>query len=131
MEHYLGKDRILELYLNYAQWGKNIFGCEAAARQYYKKSSFCLTRSESARLAAVLAMPTRVSPTNYQSSFIAKRIAVIANNLYLHHTIDDSGFLSLTGILPPKKETDSIDVTDSTLSKPLESVKLSKPLESV
>jgi monofunctional glycosyltransferase len=118
MERCLGKERILELYLNYAQWGKNIFGCEAAARQYYKKSTYCLTRTESARMAAVLAMPTRVSPTNSQSSFIAKRIAVIANNLYLHGTIDDSGFLNLTGILPPRKENDSTDLNDSSQQHP-------------
>ena len=118
MERYLGKERILELYLNYAQWGKNTFGCGAAAKQYYKKSAFCLTRTESARMAAVLAMPTRVSPTNTQSSFIAKRIAVIANNLYLHGSIDDSGFLNLTGILPPRKESDSTNLADSTTSAP-------------
>ena len=35
MEHELGKDRILELYLNYAQWGKDIFGCYEACRTYY------------------------------------------------------------------------------------------------
>jgi monofunctional glycosyltransferase len=129
MERYLGKERILELYLNYAQWGKNIFGCEAAAKQYYKKSSLLLTRTESARMAAVLAMPTRVSPTNTQSSFIAKRIAVIANNLYLHGTIDDSGFLNLTGILPAGKETDSTTMSDSTSPAPFESVDITnKPV---
>lgn len=129
MERYLGKERILELYLNYAQWGKNIFGCEAASKQYYKKSSLSLTRTESARMAAVLAMPTRVSPTNSQSSFIAKRIAVIANNLYLHGTIDDSGFLNLTGILPPRKETDSTTMTDSTSPTPFGSVDITnKPI---
>ncbi len=112
MEHYLGKDRIFELYLNYAQWGKNIFGCEAAARQYYKKGSKNLTRTEAARLAAVLAMPSRICPTNTQSLFIAKRIAVIANNLYLHGAIDDSGYINLTGT-PPRKNEDSVAI-DST-----------------
>ena len=62
MERYLGKDRILELYLNYAQWGKNIFGCEAASMEYFKKSSANLTRNESAKLAAILAMPSKISP---------------------------------------------------------------------
>lgn len=112
MERYLGKERILELYLNYAQWGKNIFGCEAAAKQYFKKSSRNLSRAESARLAAVLAMPSKVSPTNAHSQFIAKRVAVIANNLYLHGAISDSGYLNLTGVLPPRKN-DSM-YTDST-----------------
>jgi monofunctional biosynthetic peptidoglycan transglycosylase len=108
MERFLGKDRILELYLNYAQWGKTVFGCEAASRLYFKKSSKNLNRSEAARLAAVLAMPSKVSPNNPNSAFIGKRIAVIANNLYLHHQIDDSGYIALTGFPPPSKDsTDS------------------------
>ena len=105
MEKFLGKKRILELYLNYAQWGKTIFGCEAASRHYYKKSCQNLTRMEAARLAAVLAKPEKVSPLNMNSTFIPKRIAVIANNLFLHHLIDDSGYTALTGNPPPVKDT--------------------------
>lgn len=105
LEKILGKKRILELYLNYAQWGKTTFGCEAAARQYYKKSCKNLSRMESARLAAVLAMPNKVSPLSTNSSFIGKRIAVIANNLYLHHWIDDSGYVDLTGAPPPGEDS--------------------------
>jgi monofunctional biosynthetic peptidoglycan transglycosylase len=105
MEKFLGKKRILELYLNYAQWGKMIFGCEAASRHYYKKSCKNLTRMEAARLAAVLAKPEKVSPLNMNSTFIPKRIAVIANNLFLHHLIDDSGYTALTGNPPTVKDT--------------------------
>ena len=106
MEKYLGKDRIFELYLNYAQWGKNIFGCEAAARQYFNKSASKLSRNEAARLAAVLAMPSKMSPYS-KSNFMGKRLAVIANNLYLHKSIDDSSYFGLTGSLPPQRERDS------------------------
>lgn len=114
MEKYLGKERIFELYLNYAQWGKNTFGCQAASKQFFKKPASSLNRVESARMAAVLAMPTRVSPNNTHSTFITRRIAVIANNLYLHHSIDDSGFFHLTGFFPAKdsSEADST-ATDS------------------
>ena len=105
MEKILGKKRILELYLNYAQWGKALFGCEAASRHYYKKSCKKLTRMEAARLAAVLAKPEKVSPLNMKSTFIPKRIAVIANNLFLHHLIDDSGYTALTGNPLPVKDT--------------------------
>jgi monofunctional glycosyltransferase len=101
LEKYLGKKRILELYLNYAQWGKTTFGCEAASQRYFKKSCKNLYPMEAARLAAVLAMPTKVSPLNANSIFIGNRIAVIANNLYLHRLIDDSGFTNLTGSPPP------------------------------
>jgi len=104
MEKYLGKDRILELYLNYAQWGKNIFGCEAAANVYYRKNSISLTQIESARMAACLAMPTRITPLYTKSGFMGKRLAVIANNLYLRKRIDDEGYTALTGEPPPGKD---------------------------
>jgi monofunctional glycosyltransferase len=112
LEKYLGKKRILELYLNYAQWGKKIFGCEAASRLYFKKSCRNLSPYESARLAAVLSMPNKASPLNTGSAFIGQRIAVIANNLYLHRQIDDSGYVGLTGAAPPGK--DSTLAPDST-----------------
>lgn len=102
MEKYLSKERILELYLNYAQWGDTIFGCEAACQHYYKKSSFRLSMSEASRLAATLAMPSRVSPLYGNSIFIQKRVEVIANNLYRRHLIDDSGYTSVSGLTPPK-----------------------------
>lgn len=104
MERYLGKDRILELYLNYAQWGKNIFGCEAASRFYYKKSAAHLTRSEAARLAAVLAKPARLTPYHTKSIYMGKRLSVIARNLYMHNSIDDSGYFAITGTIPPASE---------------------------
>ncbi len=105
MEKILGKDRILELYLNYAQWGDSIFGCEAAAQRYFKKSSSKLTLGESVRLAATLASPERLSPLNVKALFLQKRVEVIANNLYLKHIIDDAGYVGICGILPPKDST--------------------------
>jgi monofunctional glycosyltransferase len=101
LEKYLGKNRILELYLNYAQWGDNVFGCEAASQQYYKKPCSKLTIGEASRLAATLAMPSRVSPLSGKSVFIQRRIEVMANNLYRKHILDDSGYTSLSGLPPP------------------------------
>jgi monofunctional biosynthetic peptidoglycan transglycosylase len=83
LEHFLGKKRIMELYINYAQWGKNIFGCEAASQFYFKKSSAKLTLNESARLAAVLVKPAKLSPLNAGGPFMQQRIVMIANNIYL------------------------------------------------
>ncbi len=57
LEHKLTKARILELYLNVAQWGEGIFGAEAASRHYFKKSAADLTRGEAAYLAAILPNP--------------------------------------------------------------------------
>jgi monofunctional biosynthetic peptidoglycan transglycosylase len=66
MEKVLSKKRILELYLNVAEWGEGIFGVEAASRHYFGKSSSELTPQEAARLAAILPNPRRYSPMGDQ-----------------------------------------------------------------
>ena len=54
-----GKKRILEMYLNVSEMGKGIFGIEAAARHYFKKTSGKLTRQQSAMIAASLRNPKK------------------------------------------------------------------------
>ena len=66
MEKVLSKKRILELYLNVAEWGEGIFGAEAASRHYFGTSSSELTPQEAARLAAILPNPRRYSPVGDQ-----------------------------------------------------------------
>lgn len=82
MERELGKDRILELYLNYAQWGKDMFGCEVACRQYYKKGCSNLSVDQAINLAAVLASPGKHTPYMRQSQFMTQRRAVIYQNMF-------------------------------------------------
>jgi monofunctional biosynthetic peptidoglycan transglycosylase len=53
------KERILEIYLNVAQFGPSVFGVEAASRQYFGKPAATLTRTEASLLAAVLPNPVR------------------------------------------------------------------------
>jgi monofunctional glycosyltransferase len=62
LEHHLSKDRILELYLNVAEWGIGVYGAEAAARHHFQKSSHDLTAEEAAWLAAILPSPRRYDP---------------------------------------------------------------------
>ncbi len=57
LEQSLGKDRILELYLNRVYWGKNQYGIAAAARLYFGKSPLVLTREEVAYLVSILPNP--------------------------------------------------------------------------
>ena len=57
LERMLGKERILEIYLNSVEWGEGVFGAEAAARHYYRKSAAALTPYEAARLAVMLPRP--------------------------------------------------------------------------
>ena len=62
LEYHLTKSRILELYLNIAEWGRNIYGAEAAARHHFGKSAARLTKNEAAWLAAMLPSPLRYDP---------------------------------------------------------------------
>jgi len=62
------KQRILEVYLNVSEMGKGIFGIEAAAQTYFKKSAKKLTRTEAAMIAACLPNPKKYQvkpPSNY------------------------------------------------------------------
>lgn len=58
------KRRILEVYLNVAEWGNGVFGAEAAARHYYGRPASSLGPAEAARLAVMLPNPRR-----YESEF--------------------------------------------------------------
>ena len=62
LERSLGKDRILELYLNVVEFGRGIYGAEAAARHYFGKPAAALTESEAAQLAASLPRPSSWHP---------------------------------------------------------------------
>ena len=62
LEVCLPKDRILDLYLNLAEWGDGVFGAEMAARTHFRKPAKALTAEESARLAAILPSPLRWKP---------------------------------------------------------------------
>ncbi len=58
------KRRILEVYLNVAEWGQGVFGAEAAARKHFKRSAKSLNSYQAARLAVALPNPVLRSPRN-------------------------------------------------------------------
>lgn len=66
MEMVLDKERILELYFNYTEWGRNVYGIRDAANFYYKKDVRRLSRTQKIKLATILAMPLQYDPTNYK-----------------------------------------------------------------
>jgi len=70
------KRRILEVYLNVAEWGDGVFGAEAAARHYYRTSASRLGPDESARLAVMLPRP-KFYDRNRGSEYLARRAATI------------------------------------------------------
>ena len=74
----LGKERILELYLNVAEWGDGIYGADAAARVWFRKPASELLPEEAALLAAMLPAPRRRNPL-HPSSGLRRRAAKILN----------------------------------------------------
>jgi monofunctional biosynthetic peptidoglycan transglycosylase len=76
LERMLSKKRILEIYLNNVEWGEGVFGAEAAARHYYRKSAAQLTGYEAARLAVMLPQPKRFEKAA-GSAYLAGRAATI------------------------------------------------------
>jgi monofunctional glycosyltransferase len=63
----LGKDRILELYLNVIEWGPGVYGAEAAAGYHYESSAGEMSRDRAARLAAVIPAPRDRRPQQMSS----------------------------------------------------------------
>jgi monofunctional biosynthetic peptidoglycan transglycosylase len=75
-EFVLGKQRILELYLNVVEWGPGVYGAESACRYHYKIPARNIGREQSARLAAILPAPLKRHPErmNSYSAIILKRM---------------------------------------------------------
>jgi monofunctional biosynthetic peptidoglycan transglycosylase len=77
MERNLTKKRILELYLNVAEFGRGIYGVEAAARYYWGKSAARLSSRQAIELAATLPAPVKHNPAT-RTRFFKKRVKKIS-----------------------------------------------------
>ncbi len=85
LELFLGKDRILELYINYAELGKGIYGFNDAAIFYYKKPFLKTTTDEKIKLMTLLASPINYTPTTlYKNKALANRYKFIYKYHHLH-----------------------------------------------
>ena len=86
IESVWGKRRIMEVYLNVAETGIGTYGVEAGAQRYFKHSAAKLSRSEAARIAAVLPLPKKraaVSPSGFTRRYgntIAARIGSVGRD---------------------------------------------------
>ncbi len=76
------KERILEVYLNIAEFGPNVFGVEAAAREYFGSSAASLSPQQAALLAAVLPNPQRLR-ADRPSDYVRERQGVIVAQMRL------------------------------------------------
>jgi monofunctional biosynthetic peptidoglycan transglycosylase len=76
----LGKQRILELYLNVIEWGPGVYGAEAGAQYHYRVKAAQLDRDQAARLAACLPSPRRWRPQRMDeySALILERMQQLA-----------------------------------------------------
>lgn len=89
MERTLTKRRILELYLNIAEWGPGIYGAESAARHYFDKSASALSPRDSAFLAAILPSP-HLWGANPKGRYVSRRTNMILGrmNIPLEREVD-------------------------------------------
>lgn len=101
MNKTLSKRRIIELYLNCAEWGDGIFGIEAASRHYYGKSARNLSAMEAAKLAAILPNPIIYQPE--QKGRIAKKSA------YLYRVMTQRGIIvkEFDEVMKPQPKEDA------------------------
>jgi monofunctional glycosyltransferase len=76
-EFVLGKQRILELYLNVVEWGPDIYGADSACRYYDKTAARSVGREQAARLAAILPAPLKRRPErmDHYSSIILNHMS--------------------------------------------------------
>ena len=80
LEAELSKQRILELYLNVVEWGDGIYGAEAAARTYFRKSASELTASEAALLAGALTNARLLNPA-HPTARLRRRQAMVMRRM--------------------------------------------------
>lgn len=82
LEKMLTKRRILEIYLNVIEWGNGIFGAEAAARHYFKTSAAGLSKTQAAKLAAMVPNP-RFYDDHPNTRYLNRRTATIQARMRL------------------------------------------------
>jgi monofunctional biosynthetic peptidoglycan transglycosylase len=110
LEYWLGKERILELYLNVVELGPEIWGVEAASRKYFGHSAATLSLEEAAALAGTLPFPLSSNPAHrpgrmqWRQSMIIRRLR--GENVVVPPVIDSLPVL------------DSLSVPDSLRIKP-------------
>jgi monofunctional biosynthetic peptidoglycan transglycosylase len=80
IESVMSKRRIFEIYLNIIEWGNGVFGAEAAARYYFKKSAATLGAWEAAKLAAMVPNP-RFYDRHRNTAYLQKRTSLILGRM--------------------------------------------------
>ena len=118
LEKTLGKRRIFEIYLNVAEWGRGIYGAEAAARAYVDKSAADLSPEEAAALAAALPSPRRYSPVKGTRFMERRKSTIVAR-------------MRASGYLPEETDEDQLNESLELLSSSVAAVSFIAPAPAV
>lgn len=73
MEIIMTKKRMLELYFNYVEWGKGVYGIQTASLAYFGKSAAYLNRNQSMRMIVILTNPIKYTPHTWYNSASARQ----------------------------------------------------------
>jgi len=115
LELALSKDRILELYLNVAEWGPGIWGIDAASRGYFGAPASRLTEEQAAELAATLPHPRTSNPTFRPDRTLARRNLILAR------------YRGVDVYIPPEEEIDTVLVVPPVLLPPTDTLNVQLP----
>jgi monofunctional biosynthetic peptidoglycan transglycosylase len=83
LEAELSKRRILELYLNVIEWGDGIYGAEAAARAYFRRSAASVSAPQAALLAGAIINPRLYSPSRPNGRLLARQRLILRRMRYV------------------------------------------------
>ncbi|MBM2840826.1 MAG: Biosynthetic peptidoglycan transglycosylase [Bacteroidetes bacterium] len=106
LENKLGKSRILEIYLNVIEWGRGVFGVEAAAQTYFGKPASALSLEEATRLAAVIPSPLRHRPDE-DSRYVQRRKLIVLRRMQARDFANQEQLEEN----PSKTNTDTLSIT--------------------
>jgi monofunctional biosynthetic peptidoglycan transglycosylase len=113
LEKMLSKRRILELYLNVIEWGRGVYGVEAASQTYFNKPASDLSMSQAVRLASILPNPIRFSPLTDSSKRMMKKRLTIAERMLQKHWIDETEYRQLLDELEGKSAPPSVEMSST------------------
>ena len=112
IEMEMGKEQILELYMNRIYFGSGLYGVEAASQAYFGKPAADMDLSEAALLAGLIRSPNKFSPLNNIDASIAQRNVVLGR-------MEDLGFITHAQL--QKAEEEVITPRQQCLVNPLNS----------
>jgi len=116
LEVALSKDRILELYLNVAEWGPGIWGVDAASRAYFGVPPSGLTEEQAAELVATLPHPRTSNPTFRPERTLERRNLILAR----YHGVEV--------YIPPEEEGDTALAVPPVIVPPVDSLNVQLPM---